>query len=669
MYLSRLYIKNFRSIRLLDISFSAGKNVIVGRNNSGKSNIIKAIDLMLGEYSPTYHKSENVTENDFFQGETSNPVFIWCELNRISVGDMLEPLNDEELAKVTFYRLLQGANYDPVSILVGEFSDKQIANLFYYSSEEANRLIDQQGSGYRKFWIGNKSYCRRTVPVEFAEIDRFALAFRCIYQGEGKLQKDLAFFYKKSSEIEWIEASSSNLRSALMQSAIIPSFRDPKDQLRITNYSWFGKLLKKYVVTDSEDLSSAFSAVKTASDRLFESLRSVVGDEKINIAFPNTSISFQFNPGTKQDIHRSTLIYVDDGFNSELKDKGAGIQSAITIALFDFYIRNIAHSTSSLLAIEEPELYLHPHGRRVVADRFSSFSNAGRNQVILTTHSSEFISNVEDAVTIISVRKDEEGTRATNISFADPKRRQILIKKQNAEMFFSDAVILTEGADKYFVQASAKLFASKRWIVKDEDAGNTELSAGENMSKTLSLNWLNEYNVSVLNCGGKAELYKYAQILREVNIPFITTADFDFLRDGLNTYFTRLDFSQPVIDQANALKSRISSSIGGVRYKDISAIKDDEIKKEVLLYLELLRDYNIFLFSGELEHFYIEQPKFDKEAGVLETLGKCIEHGVELSEYVEVKEYFDLLDFFSKNILNLKLEEVRQMAASPAPHE
>jgi putative ATP-dependent endonuclease of the OLD family len=66
MHLSRLFIKNFRSIRLLDLQFSKGRNVIVGRNNAGKSNIIKALDLVLGESSPTYAKSVNITENDFY---------------------------------------------------------------------------------------------------------------------------------------------------------------------------------------------------------------------------------------------------------------------------------------------------------------------------------------------------------------------------------------------------------------------------------------------------------------------------------------------------------------------------------------------------------------------------------------------------------------------------
>src|SRR5712671_5085725 len=105
MYLSRLYIKNYRSIHELDLRFAKGKNVIIGRNNAGKSNIVKALDIVLGERTPTYPKLDNITENDFYSwkegsnGETicrsSNDLFIWCELNR----DVGEALNYQEIYK------------------------------------------------------------------------------------------------------------------------------------------------------------------------------------------------------------------------------------------------------------------------------------------------------------------------------------------------------------------------------------------------------------------------------------------------------------------------------------------------------------------------------------------------------------------------------------------
>lgn len=86
MYISRVVIKNYRSIKDLVLNFNPGKNIIVGKNNSGKSNIIKAIDIVLGESSPTYAKYNNITESDFYSNSsgTTNKIMIFCELQKMS---------------------------------------------------------------------------------------------------------------------------------------------------------------------------------------------------------------------------------------------------------------------------------------------------------------------------------------------------------------------------------------------------------------------------------------------------------------------------------------------------------------------------------------------------------------------------------------------------------
>ena len=88
MYLSRLIIQNYRSIEMLNIKFAKGKNVIVGKNNSGKSNIISAINLVLGENSPTYEKSSNITLNDFYNAQQNHPIYICCEITKESCEEV-----------------------------------------------------------------------------------------------------------------------------------------------------------------------------------------------------------------------------------------------------------------------------------------------------------------------------------------------------------------------------------------------------------------------------------------------------------------------------------------------------------------------------------------------------------------------------------------------------
>ncbi|WP_121355722.1 ATP-dependent nuclease [Flavisolibacter nicotianae] len=641
MYLSRLYIENYRSIQKLDLKFEPGKNVIVGRNNSGKSNILKAIDLVLGEYSPTYSKTENVTENDFHCGKTDEPIFIWCELTRNVLPDnSLEKIDFTDVEKTAFFRVyLDKYLNEEIRISTTNFPQAEKEKIFEFCSEDGQMKIDSNQFG--KKWIGGKQYCKSSFRTEFSDKARFAIAFLCKKNDTKKLEKDLVILYRENEQVEWIQGINCNIRNILLQSAVIPAFRDPKDQLRINSYSWFGKLLKAYVKSDNEDLQNAFASVKSASDEMFKELKTKVTDKEIDVAFPNTTISFQFNPDTKQDIHKSTLIYVDDGFNSELKDKGAGIQSAVTISLYDFYIKNVAHSGSSLLGVEEPELYLHPHGRRVISDRLSRFASNGKNQVILTTHTPEFISNISESQNIIAVKKNNTATEARNIRFDTPKRKQILIKKQNAELFFADTVILTEGAEKYFIEEAAKEYALK-----------AKFLTPDGKLVTLNENWLNEYNISIVNCSGKAELWKYVEILKELHISFITTADFDFLRDGLSNYLTQLRFEQDLCDDLNALKSQIAGEVSG-KYKNIGELPD-ELQINVRAFFQNMLQHSVFVFTGELENFYLQSPAFTKEAGVVETMGKVIEQQKPLSEYVDVTEYFNLFEVFIEKFLNLK---------------
>ena len=106
MYLSRIRIKNYRSIKELDLGlgFRKGKNIIIGKNNAGKGNLIRAIDLILGKNSPAYQKSENIAENDFCCGNTTESILIFGVLER----DENEVLNYEEIyigAGIVFHGL------------------------------------------------------------------------------------------------------------------------------------------------------------------------------------------------------------------------------------------------------------------------------------------------------------------------------------------------------------------------------------------------------------------------------------------------------------------------------------------------------------------------------------------------------------------------------------
>jgi putative ATP-dependent endonuclease of OLD family len=78
IYIKELQIRNFKSIKDETIKFNKGLNILVGPNNAGKTNIIEAIDLLLGDaYLPNFEP----TTDHFFEGKENNEIIIEATLD------------------------------------------------------------------------------------------------------------------------------------------------------------------------------------------------------------------------------------------------------------------------------------------------------------------------------------------------------------------------------------------------------------------------------------------------------------------------------------------------------------------------------------------------------------------------------------------------------------
>lgn len=658
MYLSRLRIKNYRSIKEIDVDFRKGKNIIVGKNNSGKSNIIKAIDILLGESSPTYHKLDNITQSDF-HNNSEDSILMFCTLER---EDGEELCYDEMYKCFGFKKHVEGYHSH-------EFRHKISPNLSYFWQDlEAAMDVSDEDNNTKTFYVSPKIKEQKKFENEFDDKFLFAFAFRASFTNNSRIHKELRFFYKESKNADWIMAFSAPIRNEFIQSAIIPSFRDPSSQLRINQWTWFGKLLKNNIDSNNSSLINAFDQVRSASEGVFRDLKTHINNSKVKVAFPDTSISFQFNPESKIDFYKNALIYVDDGYNSLLQDKGSGIQSAVIIGLFHYYTNNIAHLSCSLLAIEEPELYLHPQARRVISNRIDDFLNGNKNQVIITTHSTEFISSAHENLNIVLVSKNNsEGTVTKNTSFKDSKEKQLLVKVQNAEMFFADKVLLVEGGEKYILESVAKYY-------------------GEFIRPDLGVNWLNDKNCSIIAVSGKTEFWKYHKKLNELGIAVFIMADFDFLLRKLSEFYTYIGSKKETCDELNSLKSKINANDPVLtediiiemnkfevflqekgysfdkkeirsKIKEVVKIKrmsqfSEEKQVEIRKYIEKIKSNNIFILEGELEDYYNETCKNltkginGKEEKPIYIVSSLLDNS-KINDLINIDEYIKFLDLIS----------------------
>ncbi|WP_271628843.1 ATP-dependent nuclease [Caldicellulosiruptor sp. DIB 104C] len=639
MYLHRVIIKNFRSIEYIDITFAKGKNIIVGKNNCGKSNIIKAIDLVLGESNPAYVKNENITEKDFFtykiKDETkeeivvTNDIFIYCELRRDEGEDI--PY-DMMLECSGFYKYSRSIDKDAIK-----------------SCFENEFLINPDELRYEeKQYINPKKNIDQVIE-EFENKYIFAFVLKAHRNEDGDVKKDLRFFYREDENSNWTMAFSAPIRNEFLQSAIIPSFRDPMVQLRINQWSWYGKLLRHLTKNHNKDdeLKKAFSRVKEIADEVFSDVKQKISNGSFNVAFPGTEILFQFSADEKPDIYKNVVIYIDDGYKSLITDKGSGIQSATIIGLFSYYINYVNTKSSALLCLEEPELYLHPHACRTINYKLDEFLNDGKNQVIITTHSPEFLKTIEPNMNIILARKNEGRTAIHQLNVK--KFKDVLVDNNQNEVFFADKVIVCEGYDNYII----------KWVAEE-----------------LYGNKLNEENISVISVGGKDNISKFVDLTLKLGIDTYIVADFDyFLRDkdeekvrkykdkgakchesienlGERFFISRFgEEGKKIFGLVSKIRNIIKQNYEEKFYtaKSIEDFRGEEKFDRLEAILRTLRTNGICILSGDIESFFNKDFQLVSETHKLSLekifeINSILNKGGKISSIfnvVEIKEFLD----------------------------
>lgn len=574
MYISRVIIKNYRSIKSLTLSFNSGKNVIVGKNNSGKSNIIKAIDIVLGESSPTYAKYNNITENDFYSNnsETTSKIMIFCELQK----NKNEQIDIEEVKRSKFY----GKYIDNLFQEEDIIKNKEI---LYNNSDYYDRKKDEKKERWSNLYFKNSNFKNEFVQ-KIGNKNKFAFLFTAKINGE-IIEKDLKFLVYNEEVNKWTVFFNSQLRNILLQSAIIPAFREPSQQLSLSQWSWYGKMMKALTNNASnekwEEYENASSKVTEVSNDIFSEVTKEINMGTLKIAFPNTELYFRFLEEKKSELYKNTKIFVDDGFMSDISLKGAGIQSAIIIGLYTYYVKNISKVKNALLCLEEPELYLHPHGRRMISNRVNEFLDAGENQAIIITHAEEFIELKNKNSKIIKITKDNKnGSVAHEINL--DQCREVILRNDNKEIFFADKVILCEGKEKLLLEF-------------------------------LNLNYLDgkfdDNNISIISVNGKNNFKKFIQIAQKINVKVYIIADFDYLLR---------DSTKKLKQYGKKYEGDISNlNLNDLKY--ITQIKDNEIQKfisnlrnKLLKYSEekfykskSIEEYEDFIFEYENNKFTI----------------------------------------------------------------
>lgn len=553
MYISKFSAFNYRSLKQVTVRLENGKNVIVGKNNSGKSNILKGIEILVGEKFPSY---QNITDNDYYTyehidydtGEIKEIIAEHFYLDAELTGrDFDEDLIRSIKKKTAFSKVknttdLYSKQTDGTVIINFDFFE----SLDELEQRSEIEVLGQNRGGYE-------------IKVDWKTPDALITFLK-----DAKLIK--LFFCKSRLDDEkngfgiicidslngfWVSHFlSKKLRDSLITTTIISALRSQKEDLRLVHYTWFGKLIMglwesqkntKHPTIDKtyeELIKDKSLEIKQFVDAVFDKDTKEIR-KLLEGAIAHKSVSFKFLNDTKNELYKNVQLFVNDGIDRPLYEKGTGIQSALIISLFSLYCNNF-HNNSSLLIAEEPELFLHPQARRVISaelDKFLVGSKEQPRQLIISTHSTEYLRNV-DPYNIIRVFKDDKQNCSiakqlnTEISSQITTELKRFLWSNNTELFFADKVVLVEGGEVYLIP-----------------------SVVDKVSSSFQL--LDYLNITVTRVNGKGSFLTYIKMLQSFAIDFMVLGDLDCFKDEVPKIIKHLNLSS-IEKNIESIKQAIS---------------------------------------------------------------------------------------------------------------
>lgn len=292
-----------------------------------------------------------------------------------------------------------------------------------------------------------------------------------------------------------------------------------------------GKLIKEIIepVRDAHaaslidalaGLSDALSAEGNAKDANLQDIDSRIAQELAGL-FPGVSAKTHIPTPEIDDLFKSATIklFEADGTGRDAASLGHGAQRSVQLALLKTLAR-IRHEAAAivgrttLLLIDEPELYLHPQAVEIIRASLCSLADDGY-QVLFTTHSPLMIARSEAENAILVRRTDDEGTIGLN-RFKEAVAEAIEAGPRQAEILFS------------LTNAAKILFAERVFLAE----GLTERTLIPEIFKRETGSSLEELRSTIIDLESVDSIIPAMRVLRAMGLPCKALVDIDFIFRG-----------------------------------------------------------------------------------------------------------------------------------------
>lgn len=568
MKLSSVKIKNYRSIENLEIDFDYSCRVLVGINESGKTNILKALQLLDEDLKPLPEDVRDVATNEaevkeayvkyYFDFSAENLENIYEEFKDKFLGlnkaEAILKKDDKNISIKQFcLKFNQGVYH--IDILTGTKSARYIIVNGYQVLDNWKKIVDSCPEDYKiKITDGSEvplKYYKfvntnefKDIPAEYLQ----AIKFDDISKVCGLIVCDEVS--ENLIDVLFWKHSEDNLLPSKIN---LDSFKNSPESCKPLKNMFELAGIDKIKEKIDEELAKP-KGLKNLLSRIAKKC----SDHLHSVWKEYNQVSFDLTPnGTDIDIS------IKDIYNNfDLAQRSDGFKKFVTFLLMVSAKVKTNSFENVLILIDEPDVSLHPKGARYLRDELIKI--AQKNYVVYSTHSIFMIDRKEIQRHIIVSKKKEK----TQIETA---KEHNIVKEE---------VICNALGFSYFESLKDKNILFEGW--KDEKLFNTAMSKIPTSHQTIK----NAFNgVGICNAKGVKGMRSVTALLELAGRKVIIVSDCDkvasdfkkvFVEEhGYGEWFLYSDIDQDlkvttgedfikndiVIDIANKLKSEKNFSI------------------------------------------------------------------------------------------------------------
>ena len=495
MYISKIHINKFRNFKNKEIVFNDGVNVIIGHNNAGKTNLIKAISLVLDNERPKRLGIDDFNKDVSLDELKATPPKITISVT-ITKG---EEETSDDLVTISNWLTKLDSSYE--ALLTYEFFLPEKKKEEYQNALSV--LTDETPSGINKAW--------KLIKHEFIRFYGYKIwGGEIANQATADSESLQKFDFQFLDAIRDVERDMLTGRNTLLRE-VFDFFMDYEIKIdgEKTAEAKHSEIKAKKELFSEQ----AGALIENLSDRIETGKQEILSyAKKTGASFNNAEPTFEGSV-SENEMYSVLKLIVEykSGIKIPATHNGLGYNNLIFMSLLlakmqvnadvDYLDSNAKVFTT--LAIEEPEAHLHP----AMQYKFLKFLNENKKekkvrQIFVTTHSTHITSAVSiDEIICLHNENGETSIGYPNKVFPEEKNKkyvQRFLDATKSDMLFAPKVIFVEGlAEQLLMSLFAKYYniqSEKEFNLKQETEPTDEIYS----SKTIEDN-----HIAIINVNGR----------------------------------------------------------------------------------------------------------------------------------------------------------------------